>query len=71
MPGNPGYKGSAGPKGAPGIDGERGPPGRPGQEGKRVGIGLFIFVSSHVTTNKYNHVHILWQKIVLPLNISN
>ena len=52
MPGNPGYKGSAGPKGAPGIDGERGPPGRPGQEGKRVGIGLLMFVSSHVTTNK-------------------
>ena len=46
MPGQPGYKGSSGPKGGPGVDGERGPPGRPGMEGKRVRVLvliLFIF----------------------------
>ena len=46
MPGNPGYKGSQGPKGSPGIDGERGPPGRHGQEGKRVSN------TSSLSTNK-------------------
>ena len=44
MPGQPGYKGSSGPKGGPGVDGERGPPGRPGMEGKRVCVLVFYFI---------------------------
>ena len=44
MPGQPGYKGSSGPKGGPGVDGERGPPGRPGMEGKRVSVLVFIYI---------------------------
>ena len=60
MPGNPGYKGSAGPKGSPGVDGERGPPGRPGQEGKRVRITsilLKLYWFAYVKTKYKLKIH--------------
>ena len=55
MPGQPGYKGSSGPKGGPGVDGERGPPGRPGMEGKRVRVlGLFLFYRFNQISHRKN-----------------